>query len=53
MVSDRRACKVLEQPRSTQRHEPLVRDDEQGRANDIVRLATPVRPPCSEVTGGR
>ena len=31
---------VVEQPRSTQRHEPLVKDDEQALTNDIVGLAT-------------
>ena len=31
---------VLEQPRSTQRHELLVKDDEQALTNDIVELAT-------------
>ena len=31
---------MLEQPRSTQRQEPLVRDDEQALTNDIVGLAT-------------
>ena len=31
---------MLEQPRSTQRSEPLVRDDEQALTNDIVGLAT-------------
>ena len=31
---------MLEQPRSTQRHKPLVRDDEQVLTNDIVGLAT-------------
>ena len=31
---------MLEQPRSTQRHEPLVQDDEQALTNDIVGLAT-------------
>ena len=31
---------MLEQPRSTQRHEPLARDDEQALTNDIVGLAT-------------
>ena len=30
----------MEQPRSTQRHEPLVKDDEQALTNDIVGLAT-------------
>ena len=39
-MSERRACKVLEQPRSTQRHEPLVKDDGQALTNDIVGLAT-------------
>ena len=39
-VSERRACKALAQPRSTQRHESLVRDDEQALTNDIVGLAT-------------
>ena len=31
---------MLEQPRSTQRHELLVKDDEQALTNDIVELAT-------------
>ena len=31
---------MLERPRSTQRHEPLVRDYEQALTNDIVGLAT-------------
>ena len=31
---------MLEQPRSPQRHEPMVRDDEQALTNDIVGLAT-------------
>ena len=31
---------MLEQPRSTQRHEPQDRDDEQALTNDIVGLAT-------------
>ena len=39
-LSSRRACRVLEQPRSTQRHEPLVRDDEQALTDDIVGLAS-------------
>ena len=39
-VSERPACKVLEQHRSTHRQEPLVRDDEQALTNDIVGLAT-------------
>ena len=39
-MSERRACRVLEQPRSTQRHGPQVRDDEQALTNDIVGLAT-------------
>ena len=39
-VSERRVCRVLDQPRSTQRHEPLVRNDEQALTNDIVGLAS-------------
>ena len=31
---------MLEQPRSTQRREPMVPDDEQALTNDIVGLAT-------------
>ena len=31
---------MLEQPRSPQRHEPMVRDDEPTLANDIVGMAT-------------
>ncbi len=33
---------MLKQPPFTQRHEPLVKDDEQALANDIVGLATRV-----------
>lgn len=39
-VSERRACRVLAQPRSTQRHRALVRDDERALTNDIVGLAS-------------
>jgi len=38
-VSERRACHVLGQPRSTQRHRPTVRDDEQRLVKRIVELA--------------
>jgi hypothetical protein len=38
-VSERRACFVLGQVRSTQRHEPLVRDDEAALRGRIVELA--------------
>jgi transposase InsO family protein len=38
-VSERRACRVLKQPRSTQRHERRVRDDEQALTARIVALA--------------
>jgi transposase InsO family protein len=38
-VSERRACRVLKQPRSTQRHERRVRDDEQALTERIVALA--------------
>src|ERR671938_360721 len=39
-VSERRACRVLGQPRSTQRHVPLVPDDEEALTAEIVRLAS-------------
>jgi putative transposase len=39
-VSERRACRALGQPRSTQRHERKVPDDEPTLANRIVALAT-------------
>lgn len=38
-VSERRACKVLDQPRSTQRHVPSVSDDEEALTKRIVELA--------------
>lgn len=39
-VSERRACLVLGQPRSTQRHVVIVRDDEDALTKDIVVLAS-------------
>jgi len=39
-VSERRACRALSQPRSTQRHVPRVRDDEEALMADIINLAT-------------
>ena len=39
-VSERRACKVLDQPRSTQRREPKVPSDEPRLLKRIVELAT-------------
>lgn len=38
-VSERRACKVLHQARSTQRHNPHVADDEPQLVADIIELA--------------
>jgi len=38
-VSERRACKVVGQPRSTQRRTPIVRDDEERLRSRIVKLA--------------
>ena len=38
-VSERRACQVLGQPRSTQRYRGLVPDDEAALTAAIVRLA--------------
>lgn len=39
-LSERRVCRAMEQPRSTQRYEPLVADDEEQLTRDIVRLAS-------------
>jgi len=39
-VSERRACRVLGQPRSSQRREPHVSDDEPRLIKDMVRLAS-------------
>ncbi len=39
-VSERRACRVIRQPRSTQRHAPKPSDDEEALTERIVRLAT-------------
>ncbi len=39
-MSERRACKVLDQPRSTQRYEPMPDENEQALTRDIVELAT-------------
>jgi putative transposase len=38
-VSERRACRVLEQPRSTQRRERLIRTDEEALRHQIIALA--------------
>ena len=38
-VSERRVCKVIGQPRSTQRHKPHVREDEEALREDIIHLA--------------
>jgi len=39
-VSERRACKVLEQSRSTQRRTPFIASDEGQLTGDIIALAT-------------
>jgi transposase InsO family protein len=39
-VSERRACRVLKQPRSTQRHVPTVKDDEAALVRRTVDLAS-------------
>ena len=39
-VSERRVCKVLGHPRSTQRYEPVGVEDEQGLTEDMVELAS-------------
>lgn len=38
-VSERRACKVLRQPRASQRYLPMVRDDELPLTRRIIELA--------------
>ena len=38
-VSQRRACKVLCQPRSTQRHQPVITDDAKRLTTRIIELA--------------
>ncbi len=39
-ISERRACRAIGQPRSTQGHERKVLDDEERLVSQIVRLAT-------------
>ena len=39
-VSERRVCRVIDQPRSTQRDDPVVRDDEACLRAEIIRLAS-------------
>jgi len=39
-VSERRACKVLKQPRMTQRYAPIERDDEEPLTKRIIELAS-------------
>jgi putative transposase len=39
-VSERRVCRVLGQPRSTQRYEPMGAEEDQVLTDDIVRLAS-------------
>lgn len=38
-ISERRACRALGQARSTQRHEPMIRDDEAALTERIVEIA--------------
>jgi putative transposase len=39
-ISERRACRVLGQPRSTQRRKPYIPNDEPRLVRDMIRLAT-------------
>ncbi len=39
-VSERRACRVLEQARTTQRHSSDIKDDEEKLVARIIELAT-------------
>ncbi len=38
-ISERRACRVVDQPRSTQRREEIIRDDEKALTEEIVTMA--------------
>ena len=38
-MSERHACRVLGQPRATQRYQPIIADDEDLLTAAIVRLA--------------
>jgi len=37
--SERRACRAIQQPRSSQRYKPVVADDEGPLAQQIIKLA--------------
>ena len=39
-VSERRVCRALGQPRSTQRYRPRMRDDEERLTEHMINLAT-------------
>ena len=39
-VSERRVCRALGQPRSTQRYRPKIRDDEERLIERMIELAT-------------
>jgi len=39
-ISERKACAVIKQPRSTQRRKPIVCDDENALTRDIIALAS-------------
>src|SRR5512141_2015323 len=39
-ISERRACRTIGQPRSTQRHKSKIPDDEERLVGQIIRLAT-------------
>ncbi|NIP24072.1 MAG: transposase, partial [Phycisphaerae bacterium] len=39
-ISERRACRVIGQPRSTQRYNASLKTDEEALQSDIIRLAT-------------
>lgn len=38
-ISERRACHVIGQARSTQRHDPVIRNDEQMLTAEVIRLS--------------
>ncbi len=38
-ISERRACRAIQQPRSSQRHKPVVANDEGPLTQQIIKLA--------------
>jgi putative transposase len=39
-ISERRTCRAIQQPRSTQRYQPLISNDESPLTQEIIKLAS-------------